>query len=324
MESFELIGSLLAPGSVSKCETPKSRMPLAVKAAFDVSMVRIYGVQFAVAHMRPGFSVRDYTPSELMGLIDMVSAKMNHVTILHADRLTPYLKKKCLTESRPFICDDGQFFVPALININNDRLPARGLVERTEMSPSTKLLFIYLLGNAFGPYTVEEAQACLGLSRATVQKSFEELVSAGLLRSKTGGKTGRKRTYFAKDEDTLFKKGREAFGKAVKKTFCVLEEDLPVRSLSGLSALAERSLLLAPPRRIYALSASDARALTPIDPDEGKEGVCDIQVLSYDPKTFACEGVVDRFTMLATVDNNSDERIAMAIEEAMKGCIWYR
>lgn len=89
---------------------------------------------------------------------------------------------------------------------------------------------------------------------------------------------------------------------------------------SGLTALASRSELVAPQRRVVAIgpNAKIPEGSAP----EGFENAFIVQRLSYDPLPFAESGAVDPFTMLATIDEE-DERISMALREALGGYAWY-
>ena len=82
---------------------------------------------------------------------------------------------------------------------------------------------------------------------------------------------------------------------------------------SGLSALAARTLLMAPQTSVFA-------NLTPLAVEEGDPAVI-IQVLAFDPAPFAQDEAVDPFTMLKTIDRR-DERIDMAVDEIKEAEGW--
>ena len=149
-----------------------------------------------------------------------------------------------------------------------------------------------------------------------------QLVKLGLLGYATGGKTGRKKTYFVRDMARFYRDGVGRFGSPVREVITAPESACDDGWLkAGLSALADCSDLLPPGRPEFAVSPAQAKRLA--SDGDGSAETCSVKVLRYDPAPFATQGRVDPLTMLLTIDEE-DERISIALRQALGGCEWYQ
>lgn len=230
----------------------------------------------------------------------------------------PSERKALIAARRGFVTEQGDVYLPQLaLALKADAEKRRS--EGRAFSPAQQQAFLYcLLGE--GELTQEGLREKTGMSAAGASRALSSLTDAGLIDYEVGGKTGRKRTYFAPDKSELFRRGRKLFGdpvRSVDRFSTAPDEELPI---SGLSALAARSELVAPPRAILAAGPNSKVCERPSAVDS--EGAFLVQRLTYDPVPFAEEGVVDPFTMLATIDED-DERISISLREALGGFPWY-
>ena len=62
------------------------------------------------------------------------------------------------------------------------------------------------------------------------------------------------------------------------------------------------------------------RMLLPIPVEE--PGTCLLQVWCYDPKVLEVDGKVDPFSLYLSLQNETDERIEMALEVMMERYLW--
>lgn len=227
-------------------------------------------------------------------------------------------RKALMAARRGFVTEQGDVYLPQLaLALKADAEKRRSEVRA--FSPAQQQAFLYcLLGEE--ELTQEGLRDKTGMSAAGASRALSSLADAGLIDYEVGGKTGRKRTYFAPDKSELFRRGRKLFGdpvRSVDRFSAVPAEGLPI---SGLSALSAKSELVAPARTILA-AGPNAKVFE--NPSVvGSEGAFLVQQLSYDPAPFAEGGVVDPFTMLATIDED-DERISISLREALGGFPWY-
>ncbi|MEE0706491.1 MAG: winged helix-turn-helix domain-containing protein [Adlercreutzia sp.] len=232
--------------------------------------------------------------------------------------VTPAERRALMAARQGFVTERGDLYLPQLaLALKADAEKKRS--EIRSFSPAQQQAFLYcLLGD--GELTQEGLREKTGMSAAGASRALSSLADAGLIDYEIGGKTGRKRIYFVPDKPELFRKGRKLFGDPVRfigKFSVAPGEGLP---LSGLSALAAKSDLVAPTRTIVA--AGPAAVVFKESSETDFEGAFLVQRLSYDPIPFAEGGVVDPFTMLATIDED-DERISISLREALGGFSWY-
>lgn len=231
---------------------------------------------------------------------------------------TPSEKRALMAERQGFVTEQGDLYLPQLaLALKADAEKRRSEVRA--FSPAQQQAFLYcLLGEE--ELTQEGLREKTGMSAAGASRALSSLVDAGLIDYDIGGKTGRKRTYFVPDKPELFRRGMKLFGNPVKAVERRTNDDVEGAIDSGLTALASRSELAAPRRRVIAIGPNAKMPESPASKDF--ENPCVVQRLSYDPLPFAESGVADPFTMLATIDEE-DERISMALREALGGYEWY-
>lgn len=243
---------------------------------------------------------------------------INDSVIIFLPHLTPSLKRSLIKTQQGFITAQGDMYLPQLALVLKANAAKKTRRTRT-FNPGQQQAFLYCLLEE-NAVTQEGLREKTRMSTASASRALSALSDMGLIDYTVSGKTGRKRTYFVLDKTEFFHKGKNLFGDPIKSIEYVpqsLAHDFPV---SGLSALAARSELVAPPNKIVAVGPN-AGSFDSIDPIE-RENLCVAQRLSYDPSLFAQNGVVDPFTMLMTIDEN-DERISIALQEALSAYPWY-
>ncbi len=227
-------------------------------------------------------------------------------------------RRRLMAARQGFITERGDMYLPQLaLALKADAEKRR--VEIRAFSPAQQQAFLYcLLGE--GGLTQEGLRKKTGMSAAGASRALSSLADAGLIDYEVGGKTGRKRTYFVPDKSELFRQGKKLFGNPVRsiERHASVSDDVP--PLSGLSALAARSELVAPAIKIVATGPSTD--IPEASLETNSDSTLIVQRLSYDPIPFLECGVVDPFTMLATIDED-DERISISLREALGGFSWY-
>ncbi|MDO4798119.1 MAG: helix-turn-helix domain-containing protein [Coriobacteriales bacterium] len=245
--------------------------------------------------------------------------------VLYADSLPPNVRRSFLESGTPFATADGDIYVPFLsFRINASRQRLLPTLRRFRSSDQSVFLFGLYAEEGFAQ---EDVMRGTGLSVGSVSRALANLVAARVIDFEVAGKTGRKKTYFRTDDHAYYQAGVELFGDAVRTT--ALTNALPRDAMplvSGLCALAQTSDLLAPDREVWAISPSHASSVVLTEPDPARGFRHAIQILNYDPTPFAQGNRVDPFTMLVTIPSadRSDERVRIALREALGGCAWYR
>jgi hypothetical protein len=94
---------------------------------------------------------------------------------------------------------------------------------------------------------------------------------------------------------------------------------------SGLSALAERTMLATPNREILAISHTDWNrkyrdiAGTTVPPGDAP---IEVELWRYDPKPLSVDGLVDPLSLYLSVRDEQDERVEQAREQLLKEFTW--
>lgn len=250
--------------------------------------------------------------------LDALERAVGEPVAVFLSSATASQKRSLMAARQGFLTAQGDMYLPQLAVALKASTQRRSAIRA--FTPAQQQAFLYcLLGNE--PFTQEGLRLLTGISAAGASRALSSLSEAGLIDYKVGGKTGRKREYFVPDKIELFRKGQKLFGDPVKSYGSYIH--VPPGShvlVSGLSALAQRSDLVAPSKTIIAIGPNIKTG-----DDSGNEEVgeaCVVQRLSYDPSPFAENGIVDPFTMLMTIDEE-DERISMALRKALGGYSWY-
>jgi len=294
--------------------------------SFEIYRAEILGREVFIAE--PISDVDDY--GMLRRRLDQLTGALmiphGEKAVLYVDALPPNVRRTFLETGVPFATAEGDLYIPFLsFRINALRQKPPSPVRGFRGSDQS----VYLFGlYANGPFSQEDIMRGTGLSSGSVSRALTNLVAARALDFEVAGRTGRKKAYSRTDDLTYYQVGVELFGDPVRSTAYtdVLPQGIPLL-VSGLSALALSSDLLVPSKEVWAVGPSHAGDVVPAVASPYRGLPHAIQVLRYDPEPFARDGrVVDPFTMLMTIPktDRSDERIRIALRQAMEGCAWYR
>ena len=265
--------------------------------------------------------------------LDALSKQVPALERALGDEVVPYMRRldrnvrRSLVEGRhAFICESGDLYLPSFA-LALSKVAARPQAVYRAFTGADQAVF--LDGLYADRFTANDVITETGLSSATVSRALQNMVSARMVDYEVGGRTGRRKEFFKPDEHLYYQEGRRLFGRAVRSTLFTdaLHSSWPVTSLmSGLSALSTRSELAEPRREVWAVREHDAKAIPQLTSMPGRGFSFEIQLLGYDPVPFAHAGMVDPFTMLATIPEEleEDERVRMAIDDAMQGYAWYK
>ena len=286
-------------------------------ATFEFSVVELLGERILVAKPRESLA-----PVQLVGLLDELEAASPYPVACSLRSVTSYLRGTLLRERRGFITDDGQVYVPGFLRlVPKKRL--RRVTAPEPWGPAERQAFIYLLGCIGEDATVADLREVTGMSATSATRAIARVAAIAPIEKSVGGSTGRTNMWRVEDAESFVERGTVAFGDPVRRRLFVEAKEAKSLPLVGLSALADRSLLVPPSIEQRACGVARAKELHARDPYESEALVREVIVLSYDPTPFAEGGLVDLYTMVRTVDR-ANERVDSAVEEATEGCPWLR
>ena len=294
-----------------------ARLSAYLSSAYSVFKVKVLGETLTLAMPTDG---KANPMKALKGMTALGNSLDADVTACFSSLTRPQ-RRELIKRGAAFLTVEGDFYLPQL-SLSLTKKNAEPFEVRRPFNPAQQLVFLFCLYSDSAPFSQDDVRKRTGLSSGSVSSALSLLVELGLLDFSVGGKTGRRKSYLVRDKAHLFRSGIGGFGSPVGETVIapasVVQGGWPK---SGLSALAEQSDLLPPSEPSYAISKVQAKLLS-IPQDSSLER-CALHVLRYDPAVFAERGCVDPLTMLLTIDEE-DERISMALRQALGGCEWYQ
>ena len=257
--------------------------------------------------------------------INRIERITNHQIVLYYKEITRYRRKSLIENNIPFVIEDGQIFLPFL-GLHLKKIDDSVQKEIKKFTPSAQIAYLYFFYNKDTAINITDFSGIFGLTLMTASRALNELYNAKLLTYEIGGKTGRSKEYSRISNHDYFEKGSVLLNSPIKKVVYV--KKAPKESyVSGLEALAELSMLNPPNYKVRAiyegyLNSKDLEIIKNEDIIKD-EKLVELQIWRYNPKLFAKEDTVDKVSLYASLKEENDERIEQALEEVLRGEIWY-
>lgn len=238
--------------------------------------------------------------------------------ILYDDRYTRYGISRLIEIGVPFIFGDKNIYLPNLGIQIHDKRKAK-LPDVEQFSPFTQKLILLALYHSWKYISGKEIAERLGVTRMTVNRALLELEALELPLVMMDGKTKYFKTDLSREE--LYKICEEYLINPVKKTVRINRLPSDVILLSGVSALADYTLIGEDPYPTFAVDQKQYRELQIKQEDmtpKGEIPACMIQIHRY---LIAHGDVVDPVSAMLSVPVNelADVRIQQAIREIKEG-----
>lgn len=240
--------------------------------------------------------------------------------VLYLKQLNYYSRDKMLEEGIPFIWKDHQVYIPFL-GLLLKQNEARALKPCFKISFLTQKFLLLALYEEWDDLTVTTAADKMAVSKMSVTRVFDEMESLGIPvlvrkgRSRRYIKTGSKKEIW----DTI----KPFLRTPLLKEYYV-ERNLPDLPRSGISGLAELSMLEDNPYPTYAVTKYEIRDKG-IDKEKqipiGEIPGCVIQEIGY-CIPFSQGDVVDPLSIYLLLENVDDPRVETALEEMMEEYVW--
>ncbi|MDL2250061.1 MarR family transcriptional regulator [Lachnospiraceae bacterium OttesenSCG-928-J05] len=261
--------------------------------------------------------------------IHTIEDRLGMYAAVWEERMTPYKRKKYLSERIPFIIGNNQMFLPFLgtyLDLREEKSQEEKKVKK--FTPAMQIIFLRVLYGTETKWTQAELSKETGVTAMTVSRTLEIFVNMGLLEYSVEGLTGRKKIYVVKDTGDFFKEGEKYLINPVKKSFYV--KSIPKKMkyfTSGLSALGENTMLSEPSYTIVAIyRKADIETLKQeeIAKEEAyEESLFEVQEMKYDISRITKDSIIDPISLICSLAD-MDERIEIAIEEMMERYVWYK
>jgi DNA-binding transcriptional ArsR family regulator len=306
---------------VIKLKKVKSRVPIFLTNIYnfyDLKILDTSCILLEILDDLPGVDV-------IKKHVNRIEELTNQPIVLYYKAITRYRRKSLIENRISFIIEDGQIFLPFL---SLDLKKISPCLERkpTTFTPSDQLLFLYFLYNQDAVVNSTEIAKIMGFTPMTASRVLNKLYDAKLVTFELGGRTGRSKEYKRILNPEYFKKGLKYIKTPVKRVFFV--EEAPQNSLiAGLEALSELSMINPPEYMVRAISnkylkEKDIKIINNMDIVKDNKFV-QLEVWDYDPKLFSANKYPDLLSLYASLKDEKDERIEMALDEMLRGEVWY-
>ena len=269
---------------------------------------------------------QEESPASIRKHSELVRDKSDDPVVYVRERITAYNRKRLVEHGVPFVVPANQMYLPTLgIDLREHFRKRRE--KRGQLGPAAQAVLIHALLRSAEDLGPTALAGNLGYSIMTTSRALDELEAVGLGQSSAFGRERRLR--LAGSRRDVWEKAQSLLRSPVK-TRQTVRLERHARGLpglrSGLTALAHYSMLAEPTEMTVALSREEwaslreEEAITPALPDE-PDGVV-VEVWTYAPTLFTCEGFVDRLSLYLSLRPTEDERVRAALDQMVKEVAW--
>lgn len=238
---------------------------------------------------------------------------------LSLDNMTALQRRNLIENNIPFVSLSQQVYLPFWGSCFTERFKAATPVTE-KMSPGTQLVFLYLYySHNKDSINLTQISKDLRLSKATCTRAVNDLSASGLIEIRAEGTN--KWLSLAYERPEFLKKGYSRLRNPVDRYIYVKH---PVSTLaqfrSGMLALSELTMVGANDQDGSLAISKKAAADIPVDLILTEQNFKDfggylIEVWCYDPSLLSNNGQVDDISLLLSLENNSNERIQMGLDD---------
>ncbi len=308
---------------VSFCKwNAKEALSLQIAGSYDFFYVTF--LDFAFLLIKP---IEVMTIEKIKMQMEYIKSKTGLEVAVLMENSTPYRIKKMLAERIPFISVDQQMYLPFMaLHIRKRQKQTNFTAVHEKFTPSTQLLYLYMLYQSADAFGAEELADSLHVSVMTVLRGMRELEQIGLVDVEIAGQTGRKKVFKRICKMDYYKLGRPYLQNPVRKTIYVKDIPKQIKVFKGgVYALAEQTMLGEPAQETYAVEGTREKEFAEVivaGEQALEEKFPELQLMRYNVGLLTRQEYVDPITLIVSLDEK-DERIEMAIDELMEGMEWF-
>ena len=281
-------------------------LPVFLRKEADYCLCECAGVEFVVAVPK----VDEALPA-LKRLVAQTQRRTDLPVALVSRSLASRQRRALTVQGIAFVVPHRQAYLPFLAFAATSE--ARRRIYSGKFTPRGQAALVTILANP-GIETLQGLREVTGMAASTVSRAVDELAQLGLIRR---GKDGREVVFdYDRQKNSLLRKAMPLLVSPVGRTMfarrSAMVELLPD---AGESALAARSMLVAPPITQKAVSSRMLPGLSFEEVLEGEladEDTVELQVWSYDP-LVAGLGEADTVSLAASL-MGLDDRISKELD----------
>ncbi|RQD72225.1 MAG: MarR family transcriptional regulator [Tindallia sp. MSAO_Bac2] len=299
----------------------KNHFPLFLRNSYrfyDMKILETQCVLMEVLHQTPNIDQLQKHIKQIKNIAD------RQVVLFYKD-ISRYRRRSLIEKRIAFVIEDGQMYLPFLgLDLKKAQEQAQQEVKR--FTTPAQIAYLYFLYHKDEVVNMTRFAEKMGFNYMTASRALNELYHANLITYEVGGKTGRSKEYKRIPDPDYFLNGRKYLKTPVRKT--IYTRTKPLGALNaGLDALAGLSMINTPDHPVMAIDRkqlNEEKFEIVRNKDLIKDSkLVELQLWDYDPKLFAENQHVDLLSLYASLREDTDERVEQALEEALRGELWY-
>ena len=324
LQKFEryLKETLGLTAKATEAQAGASNLPFYLQNTFKLYDLHLLDLDCLLATPRED---AELTPATVKKYLQQVQDICGREVVYMQGSISTYNRKRLIEHKVSFVVPGNQLYLP-LLGIDFREHFKNVRTKALKVSPATQAVILYVLNNDI---TTTYTPLCLSrlmyYTPMTITRALDELETVGIGEVEVLGKERVLR--FTESKTAIWEKSLTVLRSPVKKSFWTRHPNDNWHCVkSGLTALAQYSLLAEPREPVFAISQDNWKVLgqrsEAIEFPYAEAGACRMEVWSYDPCLFDRNGTVDPFSLYLTLKDDNDERVAAALKDIMKGMVW--
>lgn len=300
------------------------RLPFYLRDAYDFAEVVLFNTPCVLVIADRPLD----TEADIRRHLDVVAkhAPRDVLPVYVTTALASYERRRLIAQGVPFLVPGNQMFLPPLAVDLREYFRERPDNTSNALSPATQaLLFSALLRPWEEDVHPERLNERFGYTPMTVSRATRELQTAGLAKAFAVGRE--KWLRFDQGPRDIWQRAQSWLRSPVRRSVWAMHavdpfDDAP---LAGLSALAAQSALADPAypeRAISSESWKHAQRKDLLVLHTPEPGATRWQIWRYDPARLAEDGLVDPLSLIASLREDTDERVQQAVEKLEARLPW--
>lgn len=305
---------------------PDAPLPAYLAHTFELACGDILNVPCVFATLRPD---APRAPAALEKRLARLTEALGRPAVLVLDTLPARDRQRLVARRTPFIVPFVHAYLPPALIDSRAAARPRGFPKGAApeaLAPATQLLLLHALltEDAADLYAQELARA-LDVSAMSVSRALKELEAAGLITRPREGRPRPARLTHPKRE--TWQQAQPLLRSPVRARYLTAARQIPGALEAGLSALGRLSDLAAgePTAALSAQAWREREAA--LEPEPYRDGALEpghtlVEVWAYDPHVLTQGPHVDVLSLHLSLRELHDERVELALEQALKALPW--
>lgn len=300
------------------------RIPYAIRSSYSFSEIILLDRRFVVITPK---NAEEFSAAKVARHLAWIDEHQQQTGIFVTDGLEAYNRKRLIELRVPFIIPGNQLYLPDLGIDFREHLRAVRKKPR-KLSPSAQVVLLAKLLDKFTDevWTATILAEVFQSTKMTMSRVIDELESNELIEARSEWRE--KQIHFRATGRDLWQKAQPVLRSPVQKRVFIENNDWPIGTIAGLSALSARTMIAEPSRKVRALTRKEWKALQidaklRIIPAASSDmAPVELEIWKYDPKLLTQGDSVDPLSLYLSLADTNDERIEGALHELLEDLRW--